>query len=196
MRAEIKLGVLMESWKDCESCDLSKARKNVVSFRGSSSARVFLIGEAPGADEDETGTPFTGEAGKLLDALLGEASYNPEDYIISNMVACRPPNNRTPKAGELRECSPRLQYALAAVNPKVLVLLGGTAAKLAGIRSITSWRGEPVDVEMLLWNGTEAYWPAIPTFHPSYLLRQGNDAKIRRQMVRDLRKALEMSHAS
>lgn len=191
-----RLCALVSEWKDCNSCELHKNRRNVVFYRGSIAARVFLVGEAPGADEDEKGLPFVGEAGKLLDSLLEEAGYRDGDYVISNMVACRPPNNRTPKAGELKECQPRLQYTLDVVSPRVLVLLGATAARLAGIRSITSWRGEETSVELLLWNGKTIEWPAIPTFHPSYLLRNGNSARIRRQIVGDLRKALELAYAS
>lgn len=194
-----KLDMLRDEWQDCASCKLHQTRKQIVMYRGSLLARVFLIGEGPGRDEDEQGMPFVGAAGQKLDELLEEAGLDVQSkgelgVFIANMVACRPPNNRDPERDELSTCAPRLQYMLRVVRPKVLVLLGRVAAKLAGIHTISQWRGELSDVEMVLWNGKLASWPAIPTYHPSYLLRSGNNRKIRRQIVSDLRVAKSIAY--
>lgn len=191
----IRLEALEDYWFDCQSCELGKTRKRLVMWRGSPNAKLFLIGEGPGADEDEKGFPFVGAAGRKLDDMLREAQLDPsEDVFITNMVGCRPPNNRVPERSEIKACSGRLQGLLHIVDPKVIVLLGGTAASLAGIKTISKWRGEQVDVDVLMWNGETKSWPSIPTYHPSYLLRTGNNAKIRQQIVGDLKLAKKVAH--
>lgn len=190
-----RLDALGRLWEACDSCALGATRIKLAMWRGSPTAGVFMIGEAPGVDEDASGVPFVGRAGRKLDDLIREAAMDPaEDVFIANMVACRPPNNRKPEREETSACAPRLQAMLKAVAPKVLVLLGSTAARLAGIKQITPWRGQLVEVEMLLWNGSVAEWHAVPTFHPSYLLRSGNSPKIRGQMVSDLKLAKRIAH--
>ncbi len=95
---------------DCKACKLSETRNNIVFFGGNESARVMLIGEAPGADEDAVGLPFVGRAGKFLTKLLEEAGFDREkDLYITNIVKCRPPNNRKPEPNEISACAPFLE---------------------------------------------------------------------------------------
>jgi DNA polymerase len=191
-----KLDVLESMWKTCHGCDLNICRKRVVTWRGSPGGRIFLIGEGPGADEDQQGIPFVGMAGRKLDDLMVEAGINVTDEVfIANMVGCRPPDNRQPKPEEIGACRPRLEAMLWIVQPKVVVLLGLTAAKLAGITAIKRWRGRQTEMELNMYNGETAKWPAIPTFHPSYLNRSGDNAEIHAQIVGDLKLAKDMAYA-
>lgn len=188
-----RLDMLEASWKSCASCALGAHRTRVVMWRGSPDAKIFMIGEAPGAEEDAQGMPFVGLAGKALDEMLAEAGLSPkDDLFIANVVACRPPNNRIPLMLERMACRPRLEAMLQVVQPKVLVLLGATAARLAGITTITRWRGTPTEVEMAMYNKAIGSWPAIATYHPSYLLRNGNDPRMRAEIIGDFRRAQEM----
>ena len=190
-----KLDVLEKMWSSCHACQLNLGRRRVVTWRGSPNGRIFLIGEAPGSDEDAQGIPFVGMAGRKLDELMTEAGINPADEVfIANMVGCRPPDNRTPTHDENKACRHRLEAMLWIVQPKAIVLLGNSAAKLAGITAITKWRGRVTDLEMCLYNGETVSWPSIPTFHPSYLNRNGDDAEIHAQIVSDLKKAREVAY--
>lgn len=190
------LEALEERWKGCTSCGLHVARTRVVHWRGNPSAPLMLIGEAPGADEDKAGLPFVGQAGQMLDTLLERAGLNPSEQVfIANMVGCRPPGNRPPERPELSACAPRLQYLLKVVKPNVLVLLGATAAKLAGIAStVTAHRGEVTSVDMLCYDGEVRDWPAIVTFHPSYILRTGGEkGENFGKLLKDLQKAKRLA---
>lgn len=183
-----------QRWRDCEDCALSQHRTNVVQWRGDPTAPLFVIGEAPGADEDAKGRPFVGPAGRLLDTLFHRANAPPESVFITNMVACRPPDNRRPEHEELRACSGRLHMLLKVVKPKALLLLGATAARLAGITSISAFRGEETTVELFMYDGKIRTWPAIATFHPSYILRSGGlVSETFGQAVADVRSALKLA---
>jgi len=187
---------LEETWRHCANCkELAAKRTNVVHWRGNPGARLAVLGEAPGADEDEQGKPFVGRSGRLLDALLKKAGLDPaEDVFIANMVACRPPNNRKPTSTELAACSIRLQYLLGhAVRPRALLLLGTVPAKLAGIQgNIGRHRGEEQLVEMLDYSRKIHRWPAVVTFHPAYLLRV-NNAPTAANVVSDIRLAFSLT---
>lgn len=179
---------IVAKWNDCEKCGLCDGRKTVVHWRGSPNAKIMAIGEGPGADEDRLGIPFVGSAGRMLDQLFIWAGLAPdEDVFITNIVACRPPNNREPTTEEARACRPRLLAMMQIVEPKVLLLMGGTASKrIAGITAITKWRGKQTDVELLAPNNQVLEYTAVPTFHPSYLNRMGGNAKIKNQMLEDI----------
>lgn len=185
---------LSDAWQDCASCPLHAGRTNLVIWRGSLDAKVMLIGEAPGADEDATGVPFVGRCGVLLDDLLSDAGYNHWSFFIANMVACRPPNNRKPEREEIKACSPRLRYMIRLIDPMVIVLVGAVAAKMAGALQITKWRGEILEVDILQRSGKIKSYPAIPTFHPSYLLRNGSSTDLRDKVVADLKKARGLAY--
>ena len=156
---------LEASCLQCQRCDLAKERKHVVVSRGHPSARLMVIGEAPGAEEDAQGRPFVGRSGRLLDASLTEVGLDQEDDIyICNLIKCRPPGNRRPTPVELKACRPWLDRQILEVNPEVLLILGATAsAALLECRTpISRLRGQ-----WLQWKGRFV----MPSFHPSYLLR-------------------------
>jgi DNA polymerase len=154
----------------CRRCGLAEGRQQVVVARGNPEARLMVIGEAPGAQEDAEGLPFVGRSGRLLDQLLVAAGLDPAaDVYICNGVKCRPPNNRKPTAVEMAACRPWLEQQIAAVDPPLIVLLGASALEgVLGIRGgITRRRGQ--------WLSSPAEWlrgrRLMPVLHPSYLLR-------------------------
>jgi len=186
---------LESEWRGCTACALSAQRRKLVHWRGNPQASLCVIGEAPGADEDAVGQPFVGKSGRLLDELFREVGIDPvEDVFVINTVACRPPGNRAPEPEERAACSPRFQALLKYNNPRCLLLLGSTAAKLAGIRSVTASRGDRVSVDCYCYDGEIREWAAIATFHPSYLLRSGSFGPIRQHMLDDIREAWEAAH--
>jgi len=142
-----KLEELAARIRVCQLCPLSESRTNAVPGDGKFSAQVMIIGEAPGKDEDETGVPFVGAAGRFLDQVLEGTSLDRRDFFITNTVKCRPPKNRTPKKGEVETCSSNYLYEqIELINPKLVMLLGGVAAKAAlGVKSVTEARGRVVE---------------------------------------------------
>ena len=149
----------------CRSCGLCGQRKNVVFGVGAATAHWLFIGEGPGAEEDESGEPFVGQAGKLLDAMLGAAGLaRGRDVYIANVVKCRPPGNRTPLPEEALACAPLLDRQIELIQPKIIVALGKTAiARLIGS-----------DAAMAALRGRVHHYRSIPviaTYHPAYLLR-------------------------
>lgn len=158
---------LREKLKNCTKCPLHCTRTNVVISDGSVSADIMLIGEAPGADEDKTGIPFVGRAGKLLNEFLIKAGLDrKKDLYIANTVKCRPPENRKPTKEEKIACEDNLKKQIDMVKPKVIILCGATAME-SFIKdkklTISKARGQVFDI-----NGIKL----VPIFHPSYLLRQ------------------------
>ena len=149
----------------CTRCGLSQTRNHVIFGEGNPNAGVFIIGEAPGRDEDLKGRPFVGKSGQLLDKILDACGFNREDHVfISNIVKCRPPNNRVPSPQESETCIPWLFRQIDLVNPAIIVLLGATAFKtLAGQQHrISREHGQWLTVQSRL---------AMPVYHPSALLR-------------------------
>ena len=161
----VSLEDLEASCVQCQRCDLAKARHHVVISRGHPSARLMVIGEAPGADEDAQGRPFVGRSGRLLDACLADVGLDrADDTYICNLIKCRPPGNRRPTPAELKACRPWLDRQILEVNPEILFILGATAtaALLKSRTPISRLRGQWTE-----WNGRSV----MPSFHPSYLLR-------------------------
>ena len=155
----------------CDRCGLADSRQQVVVARGNPAAPLMLIGEAPGQQEDESGRPYVGRAGQLLDQLLESAGLNSErDAYICNVVKCRPPDNRKPSRTEMAHCRPWLDQQIALIDPALIVLTGATAVEaLLGIKGgITKLRGQ-----WQQWNGRQL----LPVLHPSYLLRFGSSAE-------------------
>ncbi|MGF1603494.1 MAG: uracil-DNA glycosylase family protein [Thermosynechococcaceae cyanobacterium] len=151
--------------KSCQRCDLAAGRTNVVISRGNPNAPLMVIGEGPGQQEDETGLPFVGRAGQLLEKILASVSLDSEqDVYIANVVKCRPPNNRTPTPEESAACKPYVFEQIRLVNPKIILLTGATAVRgLTGNKQgITKIRGQWMD-----WQG----YQCMPILHPAYLLR-------------------------
>ena len=176
----------------CTRCGLSSGRQQVVISRGHHRARLMLIGEAPGATEDWAGEPFVGRSGQLLDQLLAEAGLDPSrDVYLCNVVKCRPPDNRKPRAVELAACRPWLDQQIAWVDPPLIGLLGATAlAGVMGVKSgMTQLRGQWLAGEGPLLGGRLL----MPLFHPSYLLRNPSlaEGKPKGLTREDLRGAAE-----
>jgi DNA polymerase len=126
---------LVEAMSGCPACPLSLSRTRVVPGVYPQAARILLVGEAPGAEEDAGGLPFVGRSGQLLDTLLAEAGLVRDELAICNVVKCRPPANRPPRAGEVRTCRPWLDRQVELIDPAVVVTLGATALTWALGRS-------------------------------------------------------------
>jgi len=166
-----------------DGCALKKTATNLVFADGNPAARVMFIGEAPGADEDRQGLPFVGVSGQLLDRMIGHIGLTRADSAyITNVLFWRPPGNRTPTPGEIGACLPFVERHIELIDPAVIVLVGGIAAKtmLARSEGITRLRGQ--------WHSYETPRmsrpvPIIATFHPAYLLRSPGQ---KREAWRDL----------
>ncbi len=177
------LRAVAERIAGCTRCGLAQGRKNTVPGEGNPSAELMLIGEGPGATEDETGRPFVGAAGDLLTQILGSIGIPRESVFIANVVKCRPPQNRKPLPDESTACLPYLRRQVQLVRPKVILALGATAAEaLLGVRkSLGAVRGA-----VHSYGGT----PLVVTYHPAALLRNPNwkkptwdDVRIARQLL-------------
>jgi DNA polymerase len=151
-----------------DGCALKATAKSLCFYRGAASARLMVIGEAPGADEDKLGRPFVGPAGQLLDKMLAAIGRGETDAHITNIVYWRPPGNRTPTPQEAMVCRPFLERQVELVKPDVILLLGGAAAKhiLDVPEGIMRLRGQWRDVEIGAHRAR-----AMATLHPAYLLR-------------------------
>jgi DNA polymerase len=164
------LAQLASDCQACRRCSLGASRLNVVVSRGNPRARLMVIGEGPGAQEDELGQPFVGRSGQLLDLMLESVGiHSNRDAYVCNIVKCRPPENRKPTALEMAACRPWLDQQIALVDPQVILLAGATAVEgLLGIKGgITKLRGQWRQGE---GGSLEGRW-LMPIFHPSYLLR-------------------------
>ena len=155
---------LEEGIKDCKKCKLCERRNHIVVGVGNRQANIMFIGEGPGADEDTQGIPFVGKAGKLMDKALEGLGIKREKIYITNIVKCRPPQNRVPEKEEVTSCIDYLRSQVLLVKPKIIVLLGSTAFKnvLGEDHAITKERG--------VWIEHKGIW-YMPTFHPAALLR-------------------------
>ncbi|WP_260291126.1 uracil-DNA glycosylase [Sedimenticola hydrogenitrophicus] len=148
----------------CEACELHKSRTRTVFGVGRRDADLMIIGEAPGADEDRKGEPFVGRAGQLLNAMLKAIGLGREQVYIANILKCRPPGNRDPRAEEALQCAPYLQRQVALVKPRVILAVGAVAARnlLQRDEAVGRLRGGQHQ-----FNGI----PVVVTYHPAYLLR-------------------------
>lgn len=163
---------------DCKRCQLCEGRTKIVHSTGNRQANLMIIGEAPGADEDQKGEPFVGRAGQLLTKIIEGIQLKREDVFIGNINRCRPPQNRAPLPDETAACKPFLMREIAVVKPKVIIVLGNTAMKnlLDTKEGITRLRGIFQD-----YYGVKV----MPTFHPAYLLR---DPSKKREVWEDMKK--------
>jgi len=161
----------------CQKCRLHKTRGKAVPGEGKEDAQVMFVGQCPGFNEDREGRPFVGKAGKLLDELLGLVSLSREEVFITNIVKCRPPENRDPMVDEVRSCKPYLAEQIKTVNPRVIVALGRFAMEhFIKEGSITENHGRPVMV---------AGRVVLPLFHPAAALRS---ARVARDLRVDFKK--------
>ena len=150
--------------RGCTKCRLSERRTQTVFGDGNPDAELMFIGEGPGAEEDAQGIPFVGRAGKLLDKMIFAMGLRREDVYIANIVKCRPPENREPRADEVDSCMPYLIEQIELIGPKVICTLGRPAsnALLGSSKSMSDLRGNWADFRGI---------PVLPTYHSAYLLR-------------------------
>ena len=180
----------------CKKCPLGETRINIVFSDGNpETAKAILIGEAPGENEDKTGTPFVGRAGKLLNEFLEKAGISrAQDLYIINTVKCRPPKNRVPTDEEKTACEDYLLKQIEIISPKILIFCGATALKSFYDKKIqiSKIRGEILELEI----GGEKR-KCIPIFHPSYLLRYHSldEGSPRDLMLKDLKKIKKLMDA-
>ena len=180
-----KLQKLKKSIQLIKNCELKKNATNLVFGDGNISAKIMIIGEGPGAQEDKEGKPFVGRAGKLLDKMLESIHLNRTKVYISNVVNYRPPANRRPTEEEIARYLPYLKNHIEIMNPKILILLGSTAlnAIIGNVTVISRARGKWVQKEI----GTVNPW-IIASFHPAFLMRQPEQKKrawVDLKMIRD-----------
>ncbi|GJM54591.1 uracil-DNA glycosylase [Coriobacteriaceae bacterium] len=157
---EVPLSAVRDLLGDCRRCPLCETRTNIVFGDGDAYARVVIVGEAPGKNEDLSGVPFVGAAGKKLDALLEIAGLRRDEVYICNVLKCRPPSNRDPRPEEIAECSPFLREQIRSVWPDVIVCLGNFATRfiLRTEQGITSLRGRFYET---------GHFHVLPVFHPA-----------------------------
>jgi DNA polymerase len=165
----------------CKVCPLHSTRTRTVPGQGNRTPEIMFVGEGPGEDEDLQGLAFVGKAGQLLTKMIAAMGFSRDEVFIGNIVKCRPPGNRAPVPEEMDACMPYLKRQIAALKPKIIVALGGTAVKgLMGVTDgITRLRGRWMDL-----NGT----PLMPTYHPAYLLRSPN---MKHEVWADLKEVLK-----
>ncbi len=164
-----KLKALHQACKTCVACPLHTGRTHSVFSDGNPEARIMIVGEGPGYHEDQSGVPFVGRSGQLLNKMLAAVQLERErDVYIANVVKCRPPDNRKPTVAEMQACFDYLKQQIEWVQPRILVLTGATALQgVTGIKKpISRSRGTWVS-----WRGIDC----MPIFHPAYLLR--NDSR-------------------
>lgn len=154
------LGELRELIGDCQRCGLAASRTTIVFGSGDEHARVMIVGEAPGKNEDLSGEPFVGAAGRFLDELLGHAGLTRGEVFIANVLKCRPPGNRDPKSDEIATCAPFLEEQVRLVSPEVVVTLGNFATRfvLDTVEPISQLRGRARAVGPLT---------VLPVYHPA-----------------------------
>jgi len=168
----------------CTRCDLALSRTNTVFASGDPHSPLMLVGEGPGENEDATGLPFVGRAGKLLDDILAAVDLTRQQVYLTNIVKCRAAveeggrmKNRQPRTGEIRACNPYLQGQIGAIKPEIILCLGSPAAKTIIDKDfrITKDRGKWYEIEGI---------KAMATFHPAYVLRQrGDDLQNTKRLV-------------
>jgi len=187
-----KLGELMKKIRLIKNCELKKNATNMVFGDGNPNAKIMIVGEGPGAQEDAEGIPFVGRAGKLLDKMLKSINLNRTKVYISNVVNYRPPANRRPTDIEIARYFPFLKSHVEIINPKILILLGSTALNtiIGNAEVISRARGKWLQKEI----GKSKPW-IIASFHPAFLMRQPEQKKlawIDLKMVRDKIKNLKI----
>lgn len=156
----------------CTACNLHQSRTQTVFGTGNPQAKLMIIGEAPGFNEDQQGEPFVGRAGQLLTAMLKSMGFERDDVFIANVLKCRPPENRDPTASEVQTCTPFLDQQIALVQPKLLLAVGRVAAHYL-LKTKTALEGLRSTIHQY---GPEQT-PLIVTYHPAYLLRSPSDKK-------------------
>ena len=186
-RKDNLLSELRNKIKSIKNCELKKSATNLVFSDGNPNAKIMIIGEGPGANEDKEGKPFVGRAGKLLDKMLESIKLNRKNVYISNVVNYRPPQNRKPTDEEIRRYLPFLQKHIEIINPRILLLLGSTAlnAIIGNEIVISKARGKWVNKKI---GNTETN--VIASFHPAFLMRQPDQKKYAWEDLKMIRKKI------
>jgi len=174
---------LNENILHCQKCPLSQERKNAVPGEGNSKAELMFVGEAPGHDEDVQGQPFVGRAGQLLTKIINAMGYQRQEVYITNIVKCRPPQNRNPYKKEIEQCLPYLLEQIEMIHPQVIVALGKVAADffVENDLSMSHLRGNFYEFKEIR---------VMPTFHPSYLIRNEGNREIKKMVWEDMKKVM------
>jgi uracil-DNA glycosylase len=169
----------------CRLCPLHRLRTNAVPGEGDRAAELMFIGEAPGRDEDAQGRPFVGRAGQLLRKIIAAMKFREDEVYITNIVKCRPPDNRVPHREESEACVPYLLRQIELIRPRVIVLLGKTPTDrfLPSRQGMTARRGNFGDYRGI---------PVMPTFHPSYLIRNEGNRELKRMVWEDMQKVMAL----
>ena len=169
----------------CTLCVLHKFRTRAVPGEGDRSAELMFIGEGPGRDEDAQGRPFVGRAGQLLRKIIAAMTFREDEVYITNMVKCRPPDNRVPHHEEIEACWPYLVRQIELIRPRVIVTLGKTPTDqfVPGREGMTARRGRFGEYRGI---------PVMPTFHPSYLVRNEGNRELKRMVWEDMQKVMAL----
>ena len=169
----------------CQKCPLSRNRARAVPGEGAIASGLMFVGEGPGADENIQGRPFVGRAGQLLTKIITAMGFQRPEVFITNIVKCQPPANRPPLEEEIEACTPYLLRQIEAVQPMVIVALGGVAANtfVPGSMKISALRGTFYDFGAI---------KVMPTFHPSYLIRNEGNTKIKGAVWDDMKKVMAL----
>ena len=186
------LELLKKSIINQENCNLQKKAKNIVFSDGNPKSKIMLIGEAPGANEDQEGLPFVGRAGILLDKMLAAINLDRKNVYISNIINYRPPDNRKPTEGEIKQYLPFISKHIEIINPKILVLLGSTAMNAIVGKDVVISKMRGKWLEKKFGNCKTS---VIVTFHPAFLMRQPAQKKmawIDLKMIRDKKTKLKI----
>ena len=184
---------IAEILKTYEGCALKQTATNLVYCDGNKDADILFIGEAPGAEEDRQGRPFVGPAGKMLDRMLGAIGLDREQVLICNTLFWRPPGNRPPNQLEVAACLPFVERTIEIVDPKIVVMVGGTAAKtlLAQNEGIMKLRGKWFEYET---SAMVRPIPAMAIYHPAFLLRSPGQKRDAWRDLLEIRKRLDSVH--
>ena len=178
------LDMLYKPYKDCNGCHFKMPVATQIVFgEGNPDTKILFIGEAPGREEDLQGRPFVGRSGKLLDRILESAHAPRKTIFITNVVKCRPPNNRRPLPAEIATNKPLLMEQIKIIHPKIICTLGSSALEGLTGRTvkITKERGKPIS-----WNGITI----LPAYHPAYILRNPKELET---LMRDISTAISLS---
>ena len=179
---KLTLKELRKELGDCKRCKLHRTRRTIVFGEGNEKATLMFIGEGPGYDEDVQGKPFVGRAGQLLTKIIESVNLSREEVYITNIIKCRPPQNRNPESDEIQSCHPFLMKQISVIQPKIICALGTFSAQtlLKTDTKITALRGKVYDLEGI---------KVTPTYHPAFLLR--NPEK-KREVWEDMKKIVEL----
>ncbi|EIJ65931.1 uracil-DNA glycosylase, family 4 [Candidatus Nitrosopumilus salaria BD31] len=187
----MNLETIRENVINCTKCDLCNTRTNSVPGKGNFQSNVIFVGEAPGRNEDKNGEPFVGVAGKKLSAALEEAGVSRDDVYITNIVKCRPPNNRVPNSIERDTCKEYIKQEISIIKPKIICILGNTAFNsILGGSEITKFRGKIVRKDNQLYFLT--VHPAATIYNQELITVLNNDIKKLFDVIRELKNNKEI----